>query len=212
MSAKPLKLPPATRHRVLERAKLAETIARIREAEGRVEANEARINTLFDRAFAAHDAVEAAEAAIEIARQDQIVHMSDLNLPEPVMTVRQARQKHAEAEETLADIRAARKLAEDQRRVLEGSLAISRISLREDVAAVFKEDPGVQALCEQFAGHFREFVSMRRALAFLHGKGALPDGFKDILTEREWPELPGERPLAQAFAALERCADAELPK
>ena len=53
---------------------------------------------------------------------------------------------------------------------------------------------------------------MRRALSFLHGKGALPDECESLLNEHPWPELPGERPFAEAFAALEKFADAELPE
>ena len=120
------------------------------------------------------------------------------------MTLREARQRHEDAEEALADIRAARKLAEDQRRVLEDRLAIASLRLREDVAAVFKADPGVRAMCERFAELLKEFVDMRRALSFLHSKGALPDECESLLNEYAWPELPGERPFAEAFAALER--------
>lgn len=211
MSNTKLKLMADNPPRDPTRAKLAETIARIRDAEQRFATNEERINTLFDRSFAAQDAVDAAAVAIEKVREDQLAYLADSSLPEPVMTARQARQKHIDAEETLADIRAARKLAEDHRRVLEGSLAISRVSLREDIAAVFRDDHGVHAICGRFAGHFREFVSMRRALTFLDSCGALPDEYKDILAEREWPELPGERPWSQAYAELEQNADTQLP-
>ena len=77
---------------------------------------------------------------------------------------------------------------------------------------ILKADPGVRRMCERFATLLKEFVDMRRALSFLHGKVALPDECESLLNEHPWPELPGERPFAEAFAALEKFADAELPK
>ena len=53
---------------------------------------------------------------------------------------------------------------------------------------------------------------MRRAVEFLHLKGVLPDEYKFILYENEWPDLPGGKPWKDAFAALGRDADAQLPE
>ncbi len=197
--------------RSAERTKLADTIAKIHEAEARIADNEARIDSLFDKSFFAQDAADTAFAGIEKARQAQLEYLADASLPAPSMTLREARQRHEDAEEALADIRAARKMAEDQRRMLEDRLAIASLRLQGDVAAVFKSDPRVRALCERFAKLFKEFVDMRRALSFLYSKGALPDECESLLNEYAWPELPGERPFAAAFAALEKFADAELP-
>ena len=210
--AKPQLVSTNAAPRSAERAKLAETIAKIHEAEARIADNAARIDSLFDKAFFAQEAADTAFANIEKARQAQLDYLADASLPAPSMTLREARQRHEDAEEALADIRAARKLAEDQRRVLEDRLAIASLRLREDVAAVFKANPGVRAMCERFAELLKEFVNMRRALSFLHSKGALPDECESLLNEYAWPELPGERPFAEAFAALEKFADSELPK
>ena len=195
-----------------ERAALADTIAKIHEAEARIADNEARIDSLFDKSFFAQEAADTAFAGIEKARQAQLDYLADSSLPAPSITLREARQRHEDAEEALADIRAARKTAEDQRRVLEDRLAVASLRLRNDVAAVFKADPGVRRMCERFAELLKEFVDMRRALTFLHGKGALPDECESLLNEYAWPELPGERPWSQAYAELEQNADSELPK
>ena len=195
-----------------KRTALAETIAKIHEAEARIADNEARIDSLFDKSFFAQEAADNAFAGIEKARQAQLDYLADASLPAPSMTLREARQRHEDAEQALSDIRSMRKAAEDQRRVLEDRLAVANIRLRDDVAAVFKTDPGVRRMCERFAELLKEFVDMRRALTFLHSKGALPDECESLLNEHPWPELPGERPFAEAFAALEKFADAELPK
>ena len=71
---------------------------------------------------------------IEKARQAQLDYLADSSLPAPSITLREARQRHEDAEEALADIRAARKTAEDQRRVLEDRLAVASLRLQEDVA------------------------------------------------------------------------------
>ena len=119
-----------------ERAALAETIAKIHEAEARIADNAARINSLFDKSSFAQEAADTAFAGIEKARQAELDYLADASLPAPSMTLREARQKHEDAEEALADIRAARKLAEDQRRVLEDRLAIASLRLQDNVANV----------------------------------------------------------------------------
>ena len=180
--------------------------------EARIADNEARIDSLFDKAFIAQESADAAFENIKKVRQDQLAYLADASLPAPSMTLREARQRHEDAEEALADIRGARKMAEDQRRVLEDRLAVASLRLQENVASVFKSDPGVRRMCERFAALLRKFVDMRRALSFLHSKSALPDECASLLNEHPWPELPGERPFAEAFAALKKFADAELPK
>lgn len=76
--------------RSAERAKLAETIAKIHEAEARIADNAARINSLFDKAFFAQEAADNAFANIEKARQAQLDYLADSSLPAPSMTLIEA--------------------------------------------------------------------------------------------------------------------------
>jgi len=192
------------------RAQLFAAIAAVREAEERLAANKTRIEALYEKTWAAQTAVEAAEAAIEKAKEAQLEYLAT-DSPEPAITVRQARQSHAEAEELLEDIRAARKLGEDQQQVLESDLSFAQGRLTDRIADVVRSDQSVQRFCEKFMSQSRALADMRLALDFLRLKQALPAEFRLILCERDWPDLPGDRPWRAAFADLERNADACLP-
>ncbi len=193
------------------RAKLAEAIANVREAEKNVADNSKRIAALHVRECGLEEALDAASVAVEKAQQERISAAAD-PIMMPAAMVKQAREAAEEAEESLAVCRTARKMAEDERRLFDDSVSYARARLQTRISDVLKRDSAVRRLCEKFETLSREHETLRQVLDLIRVAGALPGEFRFILAQRDWGTMPGAQAWKTALAQLEKDHNAALPE